>query len=147
MRDSPKSIRTLINSSAVLVKIAQQSQQQTQLEQTVRSHLSAPLNDSLTSCSLNGSQLTLFAQNAVQATILRLASQNLLQDLGRNNKFGQIKTIRVRIILPDSLTPPTARPAQQLNSDTAKLVGELAETVIDPHVKKILRRLSHRHKK
>ncbi len=117
----------------------------TELEQTVRGHLSASLNASLTSCNLNHSQLTLFAQNAAYATALRLASQNLLQKLGRNQKLGDIKTIRVRISLPNSTTATSPQPTQ-LSKTTATLVGELAETIIDPSVKKILRRLSHRHK-
>ena len=146
MQNDPKSIQALIYSNTTLAKLTQRSQQQSRLESTVRSCLSSSQNMHLSACSLDNKQLTLHVQNSSQATALRLASQNLLQKLHQDHNLDEINSIRIRINKLDSptFTPPAS--SSRLPQGTATLISELAETITDPALKKILRRLSTRHK-
>jgi hypothetical protein len=145
MKRQPQAFHTLLSDNNALAKLQRHSRQLQQLTETVRSCLPDSTANHLHACSFDGSQLTLFACTAAEATSLRLASSNLLQTL-RMNHLPQLSNIRIRIIV-DPIQPSTHQSRTNPPSDnTAQLLSELAETAIDPAIKSILQRLSQRFK-
>jgi hypothetical protein len=96
-------------------------------------------------CSFDGSMLTLYAHNPAQATTLRLASSDLLHILRQQHQLAQLCSIRIRIAVTDHSTPAAPAPPRILPHSTAALIGELAETALNPAIRDILRRLSRRN--
>ena len=144
MNHQPEPIRTYLNGGRSLADLQQQSQRLQRLCEVVRRCLPSLLARHLLACSISDSQLTLYAESASRATPLRLTTQKLLQKLHQDHGLKQIKTIRVRIAdIPARRVSSNSQP-QNLSPETASLVAELAETSIDPEIKKILRRLSGR---
>jgi len=144
MNRHPKPIRTYLSGGGSLSDLQQQSQQLQQLRDVIRRCLPAMFARHLLACSITNSQLTLYAESASHATPLRLTTQKILQKLHQDHGLKQIKTIRVRIAdIPVQRLLNNPQPGK-LTPATASLVAELAETAIDPEIKKILRRLSGR---
>jgi hypothetical protein len=144
MNDQPKPIQTFLRGGGTLTRLQQHNEGLQRLRNDVRRCLPEALARHVMACSVNGSQLILYAENASRATALRLAVHKLLQRLHQDHGLRQIKAVRVRIAtLPRSLQPPAAGP-RTLAPGTARLLGELAETAVDPEIKKILCRLARR---
>jgi len=146
MKRQPKAVHALLHDNNTLAKLHHHSQKLQQLSDTVRDCLPASCASHLQACSFDGSQLTLYAYGPAQATSLRLSSSNLLQTLRQKHQLAQLSNIRIQVTMqgPQRQIPPTQ--TSPLAENTAKLVGELAETTIDPAVRDILRRISTRHK-
>lgn len=144
MNHRPEPIRNYLASGGSLAELQQQRLQLQRLCELIRASLPTTLARHLLTCSINGSLLTLYAESAGRATPLRLTTQKLLQKLHQDHGLKQIKAIRVRIAdMPAQRLPSNPQP-RNLSSETASLLADLAETSIDPEIKKILRRLSGR---
>jgi hypothetical protein len=144
MKSQPEPIHRYLHAGGTLTRLQQHNQRLQRLRDDVRRCLPEALARHIVACSLNDSQLILYAESASRATALRLTAQKLLQKLHQDHGLGQIKAVRVRITTPPrSLQSRTASP-RALASGTAKLLNELAETAIDPAIRKILRRLARR---
>ena len=143
MNQRPEPIRTYLKGGS-LAKLQRQSQQLQGLCDTVRRCLPTMLAHHLLACSISESQLTLYAESASRATPLRLATQKLLQKLHQDQGLKQIKTIRVRISSIAVQRQASHPRSRNLAPETAALVNELADTAIDPKIKKILHRLAGR---
>lgn len=147
MKHQPKPVNILLSDSNILGKLQQHSRYLHLLTETVRGCLPAVAARQLLACSFDGTQLTLYADNAAAATTLRLASSQLLQSLRQEHQLHQLSHIRVRITVNPPQHPTKPSDPNTLTEDIAKLVGDLAEAASDPAIREILRRLSKRHKK
>lgn len=146
MKHQPHSVDHLLNNSSTLSKLRRHGRYLHLLTETVRSCLPAACARQLQACSFDGTQLTLYACNSAAATTLRMACSQLMQSLRQNHELHQIQRIRVRIIVTP-LQQPTSTPAPNiLTDDTAKMLGNLAQTASDPAISEILRRISKRTK-
>lgn len=146
MTQRPEPIRTYLNGGGSLAELQRQSRHLQQFCDVVRRCLPDMLARHLLACSISDSQLTLYAASASRATPLRLTTQKLLQKLHQDHGLKQIKTIRVRISEITNQHQASRPQAQYLASETAALLGELADTAIDPEIKKILHRLAGRRR-
>jgi len=146
MKYQPKTIHTLLDQSSTFARLRQHGHQLQQINSIVRSCLPDSTAQHLQACSINGPHLTLYARSAAQATVLRLASSNLLAALHQNHQLTQLSDIRIRITTDRQILPTKPVQPRFLTNSTAKLISDLAETAIDPAIKNILRRLSKRHK-
>jgi len=144
MKNRPEPIHSFLNGGGTLNSLQEQSQRLLRLRENVRSCLPEVLARHLLACSVTDSQLILYTENASRATALRLATHKLLQKLNQNHGLGQITTIRVRIADISRLQQQAAHQPRPLPPGTADLVAELAETAVDPEIKKTLRRLARR---
>jgi hypothetical protein len=146
MKYQPQAIHALLGNNSTLAGLYRHGQQLQELSDTVRECLPDTAARLLQACSFDGSRLTLYARSSTQATALRLASSDLLHRLRQERHLAQLSSIHIRISVDRQQGPSDPPPANVLTDSTAALVSELAETVIDPAIRDILRRLSTRHK-
>lgn len=120
--------------------LALQIQHRQQLSATIRRCLPASLAPFCHACSLDNGLLTLYTRTATAATRLRLYSAVLLADLDLDQP---VTKVRCKIYPPDTAVHP-APAASSRSPLPGKLLGSLAQTLLDPALRDIIQRLAQR---
>lgn len=121
----------------------------TEIHQQLTAYLDPYLASQCQTANLVNNKLVLITVNASIATQLRYQSVELLKRLQENALLKHIQHIEIKVrpaLHAAALRQDTLKKMPLLSSATAAIVREIAETVADPRLKEIIKRIAKRTK-
>ncbi len=143
---SPKHvIQLLTGPSSTLHQLVDRCSQLQRLTRLVRDFLPAPLNQHCQAANIRDQQLVMHTDSSTWATLLHYQSSELLHFLRQQPGLEYISNIRTRICPRPQETPAIDAmdsSSSNLSGSTATLIGNLADSMSNPALKKALQRLA-----
>jgi hypothetical protein len=112
------------------------------LNRLVREYLPAPLNQHCQVANIRDRQLILIADSSAWATMLHYQADDLLQYLKQQPGLEHICNIRTRTRPQFNHSSDIKPSPDQFSHQTAALIGNLADSMSNPALKKALQRLA-----
>ena len=140
---TPKHVNSYLSgASHHLHQLVDHCSQLRRLTRLVREFLPAPLNQHCQVANIRDQQLILIADSSAWATMLHYQTNSLLQHLKKQPGMEHICNIRTRTS-PQNHTNSDVKPSiDRLPQSTAVLIGDLADSMSNPALKKALLRLA-----
>ncbi len=113
-----------------------------QLTTELQNYIRPPLSQHCAVTNFNTETLVLHTDSPVWATQLRYRSPDILKYMQGQRGLETLRTVRIRVLLPDS--GPRNRRSQRMaiSPATAKLLRDVAASIPDPVLRSALLRLS-----
>lgn len=142
MKYKSSRVKQILGSSQHLKKVISESQYQDKILNTIRQLLQPQLAAHCISVHYSEQSLKLFTDSSVWSSKLRFQSKKLLKDLNQNGL--PTHKIDVRVIPASSKPGPKQKKqaANQISSQTAKSVHQVAESINDNKLSEALKRLA-----
>lgn len=135
----------LTDSYSNLGRLIQHGDRLRELESRLTAHLEPPLNQHCQIANYANNTLTLHTDSPTWAAKLRFITPDILNFMRNNCSLSEIKTVRIRIMIPDTKTANTAKHLT-LSPSTADHIKEVALSVTDDGLRHSLLKLS-KHRK
>lgn len=138
----PLIINTILNDcSETLTALSTHTTHIQQLQNHIRSELGHPLSDHLSVVNFNQQTLTIHTDSPAWAAKLRFNIQNILKIARQKCGLTELRSVRVKVIIPEFDTPATNR-RLSISEDTAHMILKTSESINDDSLRTALLRLS-----
>lgn len=135
----------LSDSSSKLGQLIQHGNRLRELESQLTAHLGAPLNQHCRIANYANNTLTLHTDSPGWAAKLRFITPDILNFMRNKCHLSEIKTVRIRIIIPD-MKPAKNAKHLTLSQTTADHIKEVALSITDEGLRQSLLKLSEHRK-
>ena len=135
MARNPTSLNKLLSRHAPLRRWLEDAQAQSLLMDQLIAQLPSAIRPHCLGARLDEDTLVVLADSAAWATRLRYEVPRVLDQFGARN-------LRIRVVPADKQPPDKARAQPSLPAEAAKALEQTAETVDDPELATVLRRLA-----
>jgi len=135
----------LSDSCSNLGQLIQHGARLRELECQLTAHLGPPLNRHCRIANYANNTLTLHTDSPGWAAKLRFITPDILNFMRNNCHLSEIKTVRIRIMIPDTKPVKTSKHLA-LSQTTAGHIKEVASSMSDEGLRQSLFRLSEHRK-
>lgn len=144
MTKEPCSMKTLLQTSAVLQQIGKRLAEQQSLLDRVRQQLPADLASHCHAAVPDGDRLTVYTDSPAWASRLRYFGPEL-ESLLRSGR-RTLREVRIRVLAVDSKVSRNspARKTKRLSEENRRMLIQVAEGLSEPSLRAALRRLAAR---
>jgi hypothetical protein len=126
--------------------LLQQAEYLRQLSSRLHSCLSAPLSEHCAVSNLADHTLILTATSSAWAARLRYLTPTILEFMRMEADLSDLKTLRIRVLPPESQVPVDPPQQMSISSNSADLLRNIAASTDDPRLKADYLRLANRAK-
>ena len=140
---TPRHVNKLLSASSDhLHRLVDHCSQLQRLTRLAREFLPSPLNQHCQVANIRDQQLILHADSSVWATMLHYQAPALLEYLNQQPGLEHISNIRTRTFPNYQKSSDNNPSPSRLPRSTAALIGNLADSMSNPALKKALQRLA-----
>ena len=140
---SPKSIHSVIESSALIKKLRLQTKKTERVQQFIQSFLDPEVATKIIVAKWEDSELVVLAESPAWAAKIRYLIPLMLDNFARHDAFSAIKTISIRNVVQNRLEVDShVLPKHPPSAQALETINDFAESMEDEALANALKRLA-----